>query len=124
MAARYHLPELNAANFVVSKVDGDFCCVKTEEIDVVPTGQMAGIVKSMTVRVELGSNGTHTRGSIHYRYEHHSGGSNGCEQVFVVVTESRYGGERTEYVGEISERLAYAYENQRDEVRQAKGVKA
>ncbi len=110
MAARYNLPELNGAGFETSKVDGDFVMVKTGDIEVAPTGQMAGLVKQMTVRVELGASGKHVRGAIHYRYQHHGGGSNGNEHVFVIVTESRYG--EPEYAGAISERVAYALQNQ------------
>ena len=112
LAAQYQLPELRGIGFTNSKQLPDGVVLKTDEISVEPTGQLSCIVKAMTVRVEISSttDGKHVRGSIHYSYSHHSGGSNCSNQDFVIVTES-YLGERV-YTGTISERLACAYQNQ------------
>lgn len=112
LSAQYQLPELRGLGFESSKIDDEFFLIKTPQVDVEPTGQLACIVKRLSVYVEMSSteDGKHIRGTIHYRYQHHNGGSNGSEQSFTIVTESRYS--EPVYAGAISERLAYSYQNQ------------
>lgn len=112
LAAEYSLPEVAAAKFGAVKEHASngriWFHAETGHIEVSPTGQMAGIVNHMTVNVSVGSDGTSTRGVLKYSYTHHSLGSNGSEQCFEIVVEDRYG-RGAEYLGKVSERLAYAY---------------
>src|SRR6187402_2903212 len=92
IAAQYHLPELREVLFAGEEVVGkanksnDVFVLKTGDISVAPSGQMAGIVRSMQVSLTVWDNGTSTMGELKYRYQHHGGGSNGNEQRFVIVT--------------------------------------
>jgi len=123
LAAQYSLPEIAAAEFSPVKThtesgNPDWHHTSTGAVAVAPSGQLAGIVKELTVEVTIGSNGKTTRGVLKYSYGHHSGGSNGNDQSFEIVTESRCGDD-VEYVGKISERLAYVFLSRVNELRRA-----
>lgn len=120
LAAQFQLPEARNAAFAESKATEHGITIKTAEIEVEPTGQIAAIVKSLSVRFEVSASldGAHIRGTIHYSYGHHSLGSNGSDQRFIIVTEERYGSDQ-EFVGTISEHVAYRHEQKLASVRRA-----
>lgn len=120
VSAQFQLPEARNAAFSESKSSEHGITIKTSEIEVEPTGQLAGIVKNLSVKFEVSASldGAHIRGSVYYSYGHHSLGSNGNEQRFVIVTEERYGN-GMEFVGLISEQIAYRQEQKLASIRRA-----
>lgn len=108
MAARYALPELRDAALVRNEKDGQVF-FKMEPVETQPTGQLAGIVKKLFVSVEVGfsKDAKYVAGSLHYRYQHHGGGSNGADQEFVIVLDRGFD---CKYEGCVNKNVLYRHE--------------
>lgn len=116
MAARYDLGELRGMlgqwTKKISAPRGTAHtthATHTVELQIAPRGQLAAIVKELTVKVEVifqtVEEQTHILGVLHFRYAHHDGGSNGNSQEFVVLCEDRFASHS--YAGCVNRRLAY-----------------
>jgi hypothetical protein len=102
LASRYDLPELKTATIEANN-DG---ILTTGVVNVQPSGQLSGIVSALRVKVTVGFRADgQAFGDLSYHYDHHSRGSNGSEQEFVLVLEKKY--DELNYVGCIGKQLFY-----------------
>lgn len=101
LAGRYNLPQIQTSEPAV-KIDGTISL----EIDIVPQGQFAAIVRSATATVDFAmAKDSKELGYLRLRlsYQHHGGGSNGSDQRFITFNRSSFG--QVEYEGMIPEHL-------------------
>lgn len=105
LAGRYNLPELLTREAQVKasvKIDETISL----EVDIVPQGQFAAIVRSATATVDFAmAKDSKELGYLRLRlsYQHHGGGSNGSDQRFITFNRSSFG--QAEYEGMIPEHL-------------------
>lgn len=112
LAAQYDLPEVRYAKFQVQQETVSVLSLTSGRIPIGPRGQLACIVKDLSVQIDVHAtqDGKWISGVINYSYSHHSGGSNGSDHRFVIVTESRYAKSPT-YAGMLDEALCRQNEN-------------
>jgi hypothetical protein len=109
LATTYALPELRGAQLVQRK-RADKVTNFAGGVATAPSGQIAAIVRSMLVEVEIefasGEEGQlYTNARLSYHYEHHNGGRNGCSRDFTVVVNRQFGESR--YVGLVDKMLLH-----------------
>lgn len=116
LAARYNLPELRDAGMGHAKekrTNVDIEANLLASCSVEPTGQLAGIINRLIVDVQVAfwKNGA-VGGTLKYRYQHHSRGSNGSDQEFTIVLERKSyaaSGDTYRYTGCLSTQLVYEH---------------
>ena len=108
IATRYAFPELlNRAMDLplpgsrAERIHGTEWGVLHAECKVQPTGQIAAIVRSMTVEVSFRPSDAKNvfYGDVKLSYDHVQGGSNGKDTGFMIAVESRFGGGSSTYLG-------------------------
>lgn len=109
MSARFAMPELAALS--MRKAEGEhevrrygaeaFIAVAS----VLPTGQLASIVRSLDVVVVAYATEIDNlfQGEIKLSYQHHQGGSNGKDTRFIIAADAKFGDTCHEYLGAIEE---------------------
>ncbi len=108
LAARYDLPELLTAPITLTEPK-EGTTSHSVNVQAVPRGQIAAIVSKMTATVTVFFEaGGKLSARIGLSYSHHSGGSNGSNNDFIIVTRDNYHDGRT-YEGMISVALLHSY---------------
>jgi hypothetical protein len=86
---------------------------KAIQIPITPRGQMSLLVETLTVDLTVADNDGHPDtwyGRVAFHYSHHSGGSNGHNDDFTILTRKQYGTGRI-YLGAVRAPLARVLEN-------------